>query len=208
MIITCPECDTRFVVPSTVFKDGGRKVSCAACKHQWFQEDPSKQNAADEEISMDDIVREGAKKEEPQKGAGDNSRFLTVILSDFKQGALVIITAFIVVVAVYFAFQKMMGSPLLVGQGLAFDEVIIERDGNSITASGTIVNAMSDQRGVPNIIVTQMMADNIAGDSMIIEPEKEVLESGETLTFSITIDDVDPSVPNIKFGFDIDDQGD
>lgn len=40
MIISCPACRTRYVVPDTAIGIDGRTVRCAKCKHSWFQEGP------------------------------------------------------------------------------------------------------------------------------------------------------------------------
>ena len=40
MIIACPACRTRYVVPDTAIGIDGRTVRCAKCKHSWFQEGP------------------------------------------------------------------------------------------------------------------------------------------------------------------------
>ena len=38
MILTCPQCTTRFLLPATVLADEGRNVKCSNCGEVWYEE--------------------------------------------------------------------------------------------------------------------------------------------------------------------------
>ena len=195
MILTCPQCDTRFVVPSTIFMRGGRKVRCSSCKHDWFQDEPLEKaegaNFAATLKNNDDEVTDR-----------DDQKILLLdkIKHDFTNGYKVIAGVCCIVILGFFAYRMMM-TPLVMGQGLAFDNVSIDRQGDELIVTGDIVNAMDGDRGVPSIQITKILANDIAGDTIIIAPAKEILSSGESISLSATIENVGNVVRNLKVTF-------
>jgi predicted Zn finger-like uncharacterized protein len=52
MILTCPACDTKYVVKDGAIPPGGRNVRCASCKHSWHQNPEGGPDAQPEEQSI------------------------------------------------------------------------------------------------------------------------------------------------------------
>lgn len=57
MIIACPACSTRYVVPDASIGVDGRTVRCAKCKHSWHQDGP--------ELNLADFVAKPAAQQTP-----------------------------------------------------------------------------------------------------------------------------------------------
>ncbi len=64
MIITCPECETRYTVKAEAFKAPGRKVRCKECGNEWFQEPPEDEAAVP--APTGEAVPDPAPEPEPQ----------------------------------------------------------------------------------------------------------------------------------------------
>ncbi len=64
MILTCPECQTRYLADSAGFMPSGRTVRCSNCEHTWFQPGPddTPKHATVEEVETQ-LVSGGATSE-------------------------------------------------------------------------------------------------------------------------------------------------
>lgn len=61
MILNCPACDTRYLVPDSAIGPAGRSVRCASCRHSWFQEPaPLEPTPSEPAIGADEPVAESA----------------------------------------------------------------------------------------------------------------------------------------------------
>lgn len=64
MMLTCPSCGTRYLVPDAAIGPAGRKVRCAACKHSWFENAPVEQSNLDL-VDRGETVAQAARAPQP-----------------------------------------------------------------------------------------------------------------------------------------------
>ncbi len=55
MILTCEQCETRFMLSDSALGRRGRKVRCSRCQHEWFQEPEEGAIDEDESVIEDDF---------------------------------------------------------------------------------------------------------------------------------------------------------
>jgi predicted Zn finger-like uncharacterized protein len=67
MILTCPECGTRYVVKDGAIPPDGRQVRCASCKHSWHQ-DPQAAEPAEAASAPTEQQEQLTAEEFPQPG--------------------------------------------------------------------------------------------------------------------------------------------
>jgi len=72
MILACPSCHTRYVVPDTAIGPTGRTVRCANCRHSWFQEPNAAAAAAVREPAIGTPRSEPAPASEPPASYSDS----------------------------------------------------------------------------------------------------------------------------------------
>ena len=210
MIIACPQCDTRFVVPSTIFADGGRKVRCASCKHEWYQEDPDDNSTVTEMADSDPFDKDEdfsshleAANTRGKESVAQNASAKTFDgeTSSVSQGIKLAVAACVTVLFLYFAYAMLKPS-LVMGEGLAFNDITLQTEGDVLVLQGEIVNTVNEKRGVPSLKIISLMEGGVEGDVKLVAPEKDILESGEILPLSIELSDINPQVRNVTVTFE------
>lgn len=74
MILTCPNCDTQYVVKDGAIPHGGRQVRCASCKHSWHQDPDGEASSTPEDAAserVEDSLSPEAVHEEPASEADE-----------------------------------------------------------------------------------------------------------------------------------------
>lgn len=149
MIVSCPECNKRYQVESSLIPDQGRPVRCASCGHVWLQ-----QSDVVEQISQNPRVQ-GLKNVTANAKATKQSSIMKPLLGWGSFGVTVIaLLGFILLnqshLTAYFPQSKKIYSLLgisypTLGEGLAItDAKIIETSEGHFVVKGNLVN-ISDQ---------------------------------------------------------------
>ena len=169
MILTCPQCTTRYLLPATVLAPDGRNVKCSSCSGVWFEEpdydELAELQAADEDdsapppefddipdgvkpdIELDFVDREDEQAEEESRDTIDLKAYIVSYAA--AASVFFLVLGFLVTVKspmvnawpASAGLYQMLGMRIAVpGEGLVFDRLAIESSGESESGEDFVIS--------------------------------------------------------------------
>ncbi len=203
MILTCPSCSAKFVVKAELIGTTGRKVRCAKCKHDWFQE------PADESIAAVAAIAVPEPQQTEPVPEGSNLPTHVVVVPSYIKLAFAGI-AFLALFLSSIIFSNSILPHLswyysILGihdtQGLALYDVSVEKVGeekeNDLLVKGRIVNESKDEKIVPIVKITVMDDGHNKIQTITLASSNEKLAPGEGVDFENRIPKLPENVATI-----------
>lgn len=217
MILTCPECSTRYHVDPATLGSEGRRVRCAGCGHRWLARPPADAPKV-VELTPPPVGTPPPPGPTPRKRAGaeggrNNASaslvgwlvgvLVVLILASAIIGRNEIVAGFPATAAIY---QKLW-LPVTVQLGLQFENVVSERldeRGVSIlVVEGEIVNVSEQARAVPAVRVSLLDDAGRQLQYELFEAGAPVLQPGAKTSFSGRLVNPAQQARNFSVTFDV-----
>ncbi len=222
MILTCPDCSTRFAVDASKLGPDGRRVKCGKCAHIWYESPPETEPEADIEDSIPihvtplepDELSRAPVRNLPALNRAKKARsarfgwiaaavFLVAIVGVLWLGRAQVATAIPQAEPIYAAIGIPAFPPPGEGLSIEFDP---KTENGALTLKGEILNTSSGVRDVPSLEVRITDGQNTTLKSWTFASDVSRLGPGETVAFSTGTDSVPEGAANVSILFTNPDQ--
>jgi predicted Zn finger-like uncharacterized protein len=214
MILTCPQCSTRYHVDPASLGTGGRTVRCAGCGHRWLARPPADTPKV---IELNPLPAATAPRMWPVAAPEAARPGGSASLVGWLVGVLILLVAASAVIgrneivagfpASATLYQK-LGLPVGQQLGLQFEAVTskrLEEGGVTVlVVEGAIVNVSDDDRAVPPIRVTLLDDGGRRLQQELFTAEETKLEAGAKTSFSGRLVNPAEQARNFSVTFEVD----
>jgi len=224
MILTCPECSTRYQANDAAFLPAGRRVRCAKCGHSWHQDPPVGETEVESELEGEAAPAESApafgRRAEP---AAVDEAFVEKRAPGMGRLALVggWLGLLVVILLIGWAavsyrqdvatlwpqsatLYSALGLPVNV-HGIAFTDVSYHRETEDkqtvLAVTGKLVNVSGHELAVPRIRVTLTGEDGRELYHWDFTPDVAVLRAGQSVNFLTRLSSPPGGARHLKLQF-------
>ncbi len=210
MIITCPNCETRFKIDAAALAPRGKMVRCSQCGHRWFAEPPAEEpeppplpetppveGAAEDEAAT-------ARTSRPTAGTIVGWSLLVLVVLLLAAAMLArneIVAAWPQATTLY----RQLGLPVTLSLGLELRELASERfEENGVPMlriTAEIVNTARRERVLPPLRVALLDARGRELDFGLFDPPRRRLAPGAFARFEARLVDPPPAAERFTVTF-------
>lgn len=168
MYISCPECDTKFVVSPDQIGANGRKVKCSKCSHIWHQR-------LSDDVKIEPVLTTPAIQDIPPLGNGVNLPALLPV----KIPVYLYSMPFLFIVMIAIMFMAMFPQKVGLDTMLSYDHLSVKdiqvdnrKDIEKITVSYKVLNSSEKATNMPLVRVRLFDANGRVVKSHIVDHTK------------------------------------
>lgn len=201
MILTCPNCASRYMLSAQVLAPDGCTVKCSSCGETWFQLPDADELIDDLEHEIEEIpdavkpIPEGssvpALSEHQDGGAGKNTSATMAGMIGALLVFLLILGMLLVLKAPLIsawppgaAFYNLFAEVKAPGEGLVFDRVKAEiTPTGRIVIEGSIINLTAEDQVLPAIEMSVRDQAGVEIKALEVEPPYDEMKAESTLPF-------------------------
>lgn len=215
MILTCPQCSTRYHVDAAALGATARTVRCSSCGHRWSARPPAD---APQIVEFGPATPATAPQMRPvaaaarARGGAATSLFgwlAVVVVVLVVAGAVVGRNEIVASLPATASLYQKLGLPVAVELGLQIKDLTptrLEEGGIAVlVVEGTIVNPTNHERPVPPIRITLLDHGGRELQEELFRAKEQHLEPGAKTTFTGRVVSPPDSARNFSVTFDVND---